>query len=323
MKYLLKDIETIRAYLSNITPTIHYDNFTSELRAATIEFIIPYLGQTLYDELIHYYHTEMVNNVESVELPEVADFPLAKLLSYLQPALANYMALKYTPSSDTFFTSSGLQTIKGENQTAAFAYQKTDRMNKYAEDADTFMDAALEFLEENKAKYPSWIGNTETIDVLFTGTKSFSHYFDIGNSRRTYLRLLPTIRKVEQLKLIPVIGVEFYHTLKQLMKARAMPDAYMLLIDGFIRPALANLSISKALVEMQFKPKNNSVCVTSFYENAKDTSATFMEALIRQTNTDGDAYLDLLAKKIAENDGDKEPQTYLFQNGKDRKVFVI
>ena len=310
MKFLINDTDTLRKYVGNIAATLDFGQIEGEIRSATLEFIVPYIGWGLHERMAGLAGT-----------PSAEDgSPASVLLEKLQAALANYAALKYTPVSDTFFTAMGLQTMKSDTQVGAFAYQKTDRMNKYASDADTLMDDALTYLEAHAGQFPEWGQAEKNRHWAFASASVFSRYYGIGSSRRTFMRLLPVIERVEILELVPALGSERYRALRA--RGFGAPDESAYTdseLDAWMelaRPALANLAISRAVYELNFRPVADTLQVASFFSSKGGLDP---DRISERAFRDGQAFL---ARLVVSSDGNVG--WFLdFSNRKGSKHFIV
>lgn len=317
MKLLITRIETFRKHVSNIAVTLKIEQLEGEIRTATIDFIIPYIGMPLYDRLC-----DMVP--DQPEEPSASATPGVILIEKLQAALSNYVALRYTPISDTFFTAMGLQTFKSETQVGAFAYQKADRMAKYAADADTLMDDALSYLEDHLADFPEYSRDEPQWfrHWAFPTARDFSRFYGIGNSRRTFLRLLPIIRKVETLELLPVLGQEKHTALVDFCNNNVVTPDFskqeLTHMRELCRGALANLTMERAVLELNVRLVDDTVQLASFVKS--DNSGPNCEVLSSRAGIDGQAFLSRLKDLSVRNDASFCPD---FSNNHHKKHFII
>lgn len=316
MKLLITNIETFRKHVSNIAVTLKIEQLEGEIRTATIDFIIPYIGMPLYDRLC-----DMVP--EQPEETSASAAPGVILIEKLQAALSNYVALRYTPISDTFFTAMGLQTFKSETQVGAFAYQKADRMAKYAADADTLMDDALSYLEDHLADFPEYSRDEPQWfrHWAFPTARDFSRFYGIGNSRRTVLRLLPIIRKVETLELLPVLGDDKHAVLVDFCNNNVVnPDfskQELTHMRELCRGALANLTMERAVLELNVRVVDDTVQLASFVKS--DNSGPNCEVLSSRAGIDGRAFLSRLAA-LSPSESSPYPD---IPNDKHSKHFIV
>ncbi len=317
MKLLITSMEDLRRYVGNVAVGMQFSQIEGDVRTATVEYMIPFLGQAFYEEV--------AAKVETME--DGADEHFRWLAEMLQGALANYVALKYTPVSDSFFTSMGLQTMESDSQKGAYAYQKTDRMNKYAADGDTWLDQALAFLEAHPEEFPHWNPDGRYSHWAFRSAREFDRFYGIGSSRRTFIRLLPIIRRVESLEVIPVLGIERKRMLEQWRASGEPTDSGDVSGDtlglwlGMVQPALANLTMSRAIRELSFRPVSDAVQVASFFQPTKSTqvSESFVDRVSERAETDGQGFLHRLGFLLRDSvDGYME-----FENSKDKKHFII
>ena len=289
MKLLITSMEDLRRYVGNVAVGMQFSQIEGDVRTATVEYMIPFLGQAFYEEV--------AAKVETME--DGADEHFRWLAEMLQGALANYVALKYTPVSDSFFTSMGLQTMESDSQKGAYAYQKTDRMNKYAADGDTWLDQALAFLEAHPEEFPHWNPDGRYSHWAFRSAREFDRF----------------------------LGIERKRMLEQWRASGEPTDSGDVSGDtlglwlGMVQPALANLTMSRAIRELSFRPVSDAVQVASFFQPTKSTqvSESFVDRVSERAETDGQGFLHRLGFLLRDSaDGYME-----FENSKGNKHFII
>lgn len=196
-------------------------------------------------------------------------------------------------------------------------------MNKYAATGDLFMDKALSYIDTNLADFK----NIKTLNTnrFLPNSAVFSEYYNIANSRRTYLKLLSILNRVELLEVKPLIQKYYQEVVASISQKDSI---YTELIDEIIKPALANLTISKAVYELSLRPVSDSVQVISFYQvstKTADSDQVALDKISANAATQATGFLYRLAAKVAAmdiaNTSDNRPN--ILENRSDSKHFII
>lgn len=116
-------------------------------------------------------------------------------------AATNLATLKYIPTGSVNISDAGILTNQSERTKQAEWWQIKDLKRSLLENAFSAIDEALKIMEDNESKFTKWI-DTESYTVfkeLHTPkTQDFQRWFNINNSRRTFLALNPFILETQQ-----------------------------------------------------------------------------------------------------------------------------
>ncbi|AMJ65044.1 DUF6712 family protein [Hymenobacter sp. PAMC 26628] len=236
---LLKTTEEFRAGLPvNVTSSI--DLLAGALAAAERRHIVPVLGRAQYNELRIAYDAGTLSPLQ------------AELLAVVQAALANLAYAPYITIAQLDISDSGIRIQTDDNHKTAFQWQIDDLREYVTEAGYTALEDALGFLDDNKAAFPLWATSaayTYNKELLLNSAPDFDKCYRINGSRRTFLALVPLIRQVEHFALEPVLSAAFCQALRDELATGAVgaPTAAVLKL---LHPALANLTVAEAVLEM-------------------------------------------------------------------------
>jgi hypothetical protein len=256
----MKPIFKITAISPNDPPVIGDSNFPEHytgananmawseiepgIRQATEKFILPYLGQEMYDALADYFET----------LPGSPDPNLARALALLQDCAAYYTAYHVLPERNSFLASMGVvqnNPTGGSAPVPQWAY-KEKRWNALA-NADSFLDLLLAHLEkmvaDGEAAFDPWKNSSAykvTGSVFFRQTKDLDAYLNMQGSRRTFLSLIKYLRDVEDEVITPILCSGLIAELKTQLADGALSTANATLMK-YVWKAVANLGLVAAV----------------------------------------------------------------------------
>lgn len=325
------------------------DSQLPDISTAEQQFIIPAIGQTLYNAL-----DELLNLLEAPpppppdpldeqepEPPTPPDENLLNLLPRVQKPLAAFAYMADLPAIHTRLTSAGLRQTTSDGMPTAYRWQY-DQMKAYLEErAYHTLEQMLQFLYDNATIYDEWINQdllTMRTVLLFKSGNDFGKYYRLQQPYRTYMHLLPIIDEVIDQYLAPSVGRDFLEEIS----AMENPDDDTFNLLTSLRYAAANIAISKAAQKLPFRisPEGftiiNNIGSANMTATEQNVQVKDMGYLQKHTLADGEQYLRravrlLQTKASAElwntffdSDLYKGPDAYQADSGNSRrKIFRL
>ena len=287
---LLRTIDHFRAYVK-VNYNSELTNFEPDLRLAERQRVRPLLGPALYNEL-----SALSDAALQAALDDVTS-ATGQLLRLVQEAVANLGALEYLPLSQVKISDRGIALMVDKT---AFQWQINELRASFRRKGYDALEAVLLFLDEHAADFPAWVTSaaaTEARRQLIATATEFSRHYDIGGSHLTYLSLLPTLRKVERFQLGAVLGVAYLAELRAELIAGSVSADNQLVLDEYVRPALAHLVVAKAVPEVGLSLHEGNLELNVFrFDNANEKEADasldqLLASKVSQAETDGQNYL--------------------------------
>lgn len=214
------------------------------IEQATDLFVMPYVGQAMYDAVIDIYH---------LGSPALSA-KKARFLELLQRAVAYYTIVHALPKKLGVVASMGAVTNApqgGALPTSQWAFK--NQLWAITKDSDRFLDELMTFLQvevnAGNTDFNNWEASdayTEGKSDYFRSTKEFQLYHNICDSHRTFLALLPYIKKAQTKYILPIIGKAQHEALATAIKADTATDKQKELIEN-IRRCLAEWTIHMAI----------------------------------------------------------------------------
>lgn len=292
-------IRTIAQFCAHVRVNVSgtdLENLAPDLRLVETQRLRPLLGPALYNDL----QALSDNAIEELLDPASTDVR-SELLRLVQLAAANLALVEYLPLLQVLISDAGVNLMGGKT---AFQWQIKDLQASFRRKGYNALEEVLEYLDAHidAPELASWGTSTAAVathQYLLATARQFSEHYAIADSRLTYLALLPTLRKVERFDLAPVLGPALYAELKEQLIDRDLSDDNALLLDLYLRPALAHLVVARALngdVGLAF---NGDVVELNMYRpddsNAKEADASFSQLLTLKAQGalgDGHIFLD-------------------------------
>jgi len=268
------------------------ENLEPDLRVAERQQLRPVLGPALYNEL---------SALSDADVQAALDDPASAtggLLLLLHEALANLGLLEYLPLNQLLISDAGVYVVSGGSR--PFQWQIDQLKASLRNKGYNALESVLEYLEAHAADFPAWATSAAAVqarELLISSAAEFTRHYDIAGSRLTYQALLATLRKVERFELEPVLSYEYLSELKAQLVAGTLTSDNQVMLERFLRPALAHLVIAKAIPEVGLSFNGSAVELNVYRPddaNGKEADASLdqlLSAKLRQAREDGLVFL--------------------------------
>ena len=239
---LFKTIDELVLFVP-VMKSFDFDLVQPDIERAEEKWIIPIMGQAMYDELYEAYNTSTLTADETLLL-KAARKPLAQLAFYL-----------YAPKGNVNVGSSGIQQTHTENSKPAFQWASDQMLQSYFDGGYEGLDALQAFLDAHKDDFTTWATSDEYSESkeLFVNTpKEFNKHFSINNSRRTFMAMRHILKRHNDLTIKDLLGADLWDEIKEQVIDEDV-DAENETLLTYIRPALVHLTVMDALTELSVK----------------------------------------------------------------------
>jgi len=288
--------QVLSAASVNVSNTI--ENWFPYIEEAQETFIKPVLGIGLYEQLQDAMALDPVPPDDGTTLEN-----LAKLLEMVRKPLALYALWLGADEFGVSVSSQGIQVIETQTHKTAPQYRVQNLKENWIRRANTALDLVLKFLDEHREDYPAYI--CQDSDLFIRNTLEFNSEVDIRESRRVFVALKPVIRSVERKYIRPALSAELFDELKQVLQSNAEMSKEQKALMDLIRPALAHLTISRALMEISIDVLDWGIFDTAgnTFANVSSKQASNKDriSIMAETNQrDGEAELKALQQLLDE-----------------------
>lgn len=178
---LLNNIEQLKTYVS-VNANVRMESVQPYINQAERKYIKEITGEDMYNEYVD---------------AAPAGGNAQKVYTLLLEASANLAWFIYLPLANVQISEQGIATAEGQHSKAAEWWQVRDLRRSFAEIGFGALDEALKIMEANEADFASWKSSeayTVFSEFFVKRTDTFNKWFNIGNSRRTFLALRPFLR---------------------------------------------------------------------------------------------------------------------------------
>lgn len=229
---LIKTIPEIKKYVR-----VNFANNTASLPnmdKAERKFIIPVIGQALFDQLQDQYNN---NNLSSEN---------QKLLPRVQSALAPLAYWLELPFINAQITDAGLRKPGTDNLQPVFKHDFYSILAALSDSGMDELEALIAFLEANSGNYPLWTSSPayDAYRMFFVrnGT-DFSGIYTLKHPRRCWMNMASIMQLVEGVYIEKSIGATFAAELRGLTN----PDEQQKAAIALIKKAVVYLTIKHAV----------------------------------------------------------------------------
>lgn len=257
---LITSIAELKKYVA-IDANTKMATLTPFIEEAEQLYIVDLLGKPFYDAYSALY-TAFINPPNTALSSDNA-----KLLPYIQRALAYYTQRQAILSLGVTFGELGMRQERGETNDPAPRWKEEKMQFQALKNADLHADKLLEYLEANATDindYQLWLSNagTKNSGYIVYGVAIANKHIDINSSRRVFLKLRPKLQEIEK-RIVPKwIGQAQYDSLVTKLKAQTLTTDEKSLIAK-IEPIICKRALFLQLPFMRVQITENGIFIYS------------------------------------------------------------
>lgn len=251
--------DDLRNYLP-VNINTSFETLSPYLGLAEQNFIIPLLGEKLYNKLVD------CVAVDDIDISDITDSGsgsasgsgasettlMDNLLMEVKFAEMHLAYWKGYPVLSINFSDAGASTKASEGQ-RLFRYQEQKAEQYFKEEGFNKIDTVLSFLYANIEKFDDFKESEfykEVEDSFIKNTKTFNSIYHINNSRLVFLKMQYFTKRVEDIDLHSILGEEF---IKELLKAQETDEKYKYILKN-VRSYVVYMSIAYGIRELKKQP---------------------------------------------------------------------
>lgn len=256
-----------KTHFAQVQKSMAWDTLQPFIRQATKLYVVKWIGQEMYDKVATMYDSGSPDAVQT------------EFIERLQDAVAYYTMYVATPQLNLTTGDLGVgqhsDSERSFERTTLWAYKQA--MWGMIQQADQFLDKALEYADAQVADANAWFDEYETSTAwtskypYFLSTSALQEHIDIRDSRRTYLTMVKYSGTAFDKNLLAVIGEDVHDELVSEIQGDGLSAANALLVEK-IRRSLAYFTLAEALPHMRVVLDGDgvkTVSSTDFYDSAK------------------------------------------------------
>jgi hypothetical protein len=243
---LFKNTAEVKSFCGTLNASTKWVTLSGYVESAEQKYIIPMIGQPLYDYIDALYNDTPPLGPED-----------SKLLKAIQRPLAFYTMLELFPYMLANVGDAGISEPTGQNLTGINQWKYFQTLEKYCSDGDLFLETLLQFLENAPAiDYPDWTDSDAqkaARGLIINSAATLANYAAVAQSRRAFLLLRPFIQRCELQYIRPMLGVVMFDSLKASILGGTLSADQKILIDQYLSPLLVSYTFKDALHKLAFQ----------------------------------------------------------------------
>ena len=197
-----------------------------------------------------------------------------------------------------------MHRVENDKLLTPFLRQEKNLKKYFKNTGFSMLDDLLIFLETNKSTYSLFAGYTK--EFYINTAKEFSAIHDINESYYLFLKTRSFQRIVEDLSIIPSIGIELHTELKTAMKTGVLTADQTTLLQQ-IQTVVAHLTVYRGGYELlgQIIEKNvsnlGSAAGTGTNDDFQAVSLEYLNHVLAEKKVTGEIYLKSLVNYLRAN----------------------
>lgn len=302
---ILADTTDLKKYVS-IAASFQFEDFEPYIDKAVNAYTRKYVGDL---------HEFLENTATGTNATEKN-----KARAYLQSAIANFGMYIFMPLLQVQLDSSGISVNVSENRKSPEWWQTKDIRRELLRAGHESMDLLLAYLEANLTVFTDYATNYSTLnkELLVNNASIFSKYYNIFDSRQTYLALVPVLTKVEDQYLKTFLCPELIQALKNEVTGN-LKEVKTNLQKAIVAFTVAKVSNNGLFV---FDERGFRIDFENMYDGRRENpsygkSVDQLKALAEEETNNGTQYLKMVTEIIEANPSDFTQCDYpLLKNSK-------
>jgi hypothetical protein len=329
-------MEEVRKFAS-VSKASEFDSLAPHIANAERDYLVPVIGQTMYDELQEFYDAVppvIDPDADPPAEPTDAQLQTAELLRLSQQAIIHLAYWIGFDLLNAHITDAGFKRTEGTDVKSLFKYQEENLKNYFRTNGFNGLDAVLAYLEKNIETFGEFkMSSACTLfrSAFIPTTEIYNSIIFINKSRLTFLRMKSHMQLIEETEIAPILGPVAFDFVKTEM-VKDTPDAKVIALLPYIREPIAWLASALLMEESGADLTDNGLYftqTTAGYNNDTDrkpSAADRIAILVMRNRSFGAAYLDALRAYLtthATDWPDVTPSTgrVLRRDNKDKKTF--
>lgn len=195
---IVRDTSIIKEH-TGINRNIAWATLSPFAKQSEIKYVIPVIGQALYDEINTAIDNDDLTNAH------------IKLLEWLYPMIANFTIYTAAPQLNIHISELGFQeqsSKEGTSHVASMIRYNDARLSLWRTAID-YREFTYTHLRTNQTNYPLWAESEAYVvynQLFIRESKELHTHLGYGQSVSTYLTLRPYINMAEETYIYPILG---------------------------------------------------------------------------------------------------------------------
>jgi hypothetical protein len=298
-------VEEIRKYIP-VSVATSFSNVSPLIGSAESKYILPLMGQSLYDQVLSYY-TDPAATIEGITVDNKGKFDI--LIEHIQQSLINLTYYSGFEFLSVSINDSGFHRQESESEKSLYKYQEEAIKNQFKDAGFNGLDTMLEFIESNPAVFLLFAESasyTLRKESIIPSTRVFDSLVNINESRLVFLKIKRFITEVEDFDIKAALGSTLFDLVKAEIVKPAPAEKIKALLP-YIQKPLAHLALSKAFRSLGMHVRDRGVFFQSQESTMQNSTSEkplekeTLSAMIQAEKETGEFYLATLREFLVFN----------------------
>ena len=293
---LIKNVETDVAPFVDIDQDLTLKSIKPDIDDKEEKELLPILGPTLYAHL---------HNEYNATTPDLTDLE-TELLRLSQKVIVNFAFADAIDSLQLGINDSGITSIESSQEKRPYKYQIENFRSNCLKRAYSGVESLLQFLLDNTAVFTEWQDSeysNSSNQYFINSAIEFQKFEDIKKNLSTFEALKTLMKDVEKISISTTLGEVFMSSLKTKLKGGTLSTQETFLLEEYIRPAIAKLTIADACDSLAVEIKGNGIVINQLKQDGTEQLAAD-DARIQRKRTfaqrTGEYYLNKMREYVNE-----------------------
>ena len=298
-------MEEIRKFVP-VSSSSDFDSVAPHIANAERDYLIPIIGTAMFEKLMVFYETKLVEDLTEVEQKS------AELLRLIQSSVIHIAYWIGFDLLNSHISDGGFKRTESTSVKGLFKYQEENLKIYFRTNGFNGLDTVLQYLETNSSDF-SEFSESPAFSLLKSAfiptTDIFNELVFINKSRLTFLRMKSHMQLIEDTEISTILGPTAFAFVKSEM-VKPIPEAKVTKLLSYVRKPVAYLASALLMEESGADLADNGLFFTStaagFNNDSERKPATSdrIAILVNRNRNIGNAYLDQLRSYLAANSSD-------------------
>lgn len=230
-----------------------------------IKTLLPSLNEVEMQELTFYLGADLLAEIIAEKDANSYTPRIEKIAPYVIAAHACLAVWKGGPEIEVLVSDNGIIRTESNNEKSAYGGQVMRFRAVAADRGFKAVDQFLLILERYTQDYPEWLESQYYEQKKGLFIRSASEFEAAGESIKgsslTFQALRPIIRDIQEQRIKDALPADFYEELLTQLDEDSLTPDNKLLLDTYLNPAIAKLTIEEALTTLPVEVSHSGVNV--------------------------------------------------------------
>jgi hypothetical protein len=233
--------------------------------ALDIKTLLPSLNEVEMQELTFYLGADLLAEIITQKSANIFTPRIEKIFPYVMAAHACLAVYKAGPEIEVLVSDSGIMRTETSTEKSAWGGQVKRFRDVAADRGFKALDSFLLILEKYEQDYPEWLASQYygiKDGLLIRSAVEFEAAGEgIQGSSLTFQAFRPIMMDIQEQTLRDSLPAAMYQEILDQLKSDSLTPGNKTILNNYLRPALAKLTIEEALTQLPVEVSNSGVSV--------------------------------------------------------------